>query len=229
VCHRTSLGFIGGPTSYIESTGECPVILDLRTKGKAMTEINTIPADRLWLGISASTQEELDAVVPALLAMPAAKRFLSLEPLLGPIDFLRAATNVGIDWVIVGGESGPNARPMHPDWVRSIRDQCQAAGVPFFFKQWGEWLPAQSDDGEPFIDINGVMRAIPSDDDPSAQWPDPCVHVWRSGRVPNSDDGYFCDASIRVGKKAAGRLLDGRTWDETPETSPWHGHANSAT
>ena len=83
----------------------------------------------------------------------------------------------GLDWVIAGGESGPGARPMHPDWARSLRDQCVVAGVPFFFKQWGEFSPVGYPDGVA----------------------DPAEHLW-----------------IRVGKKHAGRELDGRTWDEYP-------------
>jgi protein gp37 len=86
--------------------------------------------------------------IPLLLETPAAVRFISAEPLLGPIDLhplgcgtnaLTSSTGPNLDWVIAGGESGPHARPMHPDWARSLRDQCQDAGVAFFFKQWGEW------------------------------------------------------------------------------------------
>ena len=117
----------------------------------------------VWLGVTVVNQEEADRDIPKLLAVPAAKRFLSMEPLLGPVDLthievfggdaeiypLKGTTDCvdeegaptadvpALDWVIVGGESGPNARPMHPDWVRSIRDQCQAAGVALFVKQMG--------------------------------------------------------------------------------------------
>lgn len=124
----------------------------------------------VWLGISAENQETAEERIPPLLETPAAARFVSLEPLLGPIDLTDMVIDKGagweqhfdclycdvdpeddepyhgtcLDWVIVGGESGPKARPMHPDWVRSIRDECQAAGVPFFFKQgsqanWAEF------------------------------------------------------------------------------------------
>ena len=88
----------------------------------------------VWLGISASNQAEIDASVPILLDMPAAVRFISLEPLLGPVAF---PLDSRLNWVIVGGESGPHARPMHPDWARSIRDDCQCHDVPFFMKQMG--------------------------------------------------------------------------------------------
>ena len=183
------------------------------------------PPDNFWLGATIVNQEEADRDIPKLLAVPAAKRFLSMEPLLGPVDLrnlpcgegeinalkpstweeaidqwrdtdedwieqfedwysvelsdgLTGPMHAGIDWVIVGGESGPGARPMHPDWARSLRDQCEGAGVPFLFKQWGEWLPDSQNDG---------------------------MH----GPVDES-------GAIKVGKKAAGRQLDGRTWDEVP-------------
>jgi protein gp37 len=102
------------------------------------------PLPNVWLGVSVETQQWADIRIPALLDTPAAVRFLSCEPLLGPIDLRGrfafphvAATQIG--WVIAGGESGAGARPMHPDWARSLRDQCAAAGVPFMFKQWGSY------------------------------------------------------------------------------------------
>ena len=94
---------------------------------------------RVWLGVSVESPHHKDRI-DALREVPAGVRFLSLEPLLADLGTLDLR---GIDWVIVGGESSRNARPMHPDWVRSLRDQCQAAGVPFFFKQWGEWKPTE--------------------------------------------------------------------------------------
>lgn len=108
------------------------------------------PLPNVWLGVSVENQKAADERIPLLLDTPAAVRFLSCEPLLGPVDLERPVPGSRpvngvyppwmihlLDWVIVGGESGPGARPMHPDWVRSLRDQCQQAGVPFFFKQWG--------------------------------------------------------------------------------------------
>jgi protein gp37 len=89
--------------------------------------------ENVWMGVSVENATYVPRI-HRLLAVPAAVRFLSLEPLLGPLDRLPLD---GIDWVIVGGESGPGARPMQPQWVRSIREQCRARGVPFFFKQWG--------------------------------------------------------------------------------------------
>jgi len=113
--------------------------------------------DNVWFGVSVEDQATADERIPLLLQTPAEKRFVSYEPALGPVDFKQATHRdiakrqrersitylkaVRLDWLIMGGESGPGARPMHPDWARSARDQCQAAGVPFFFKQWGEWAP----------------------------------------------------------------------------------------
>lgn len=150
------------------------------------------PLPNVWLGTSVENQEWADKRIPHLLRCPAAVRFLSAEPLLSEIrlfdhwedeDF-EEWVRKGIHWVIVGGESGHGARPMHPDWALSIRDQCQAAGVPFFFKQWGEWAPCHM----ARIEDNGHYREL---DHMTA------VH--------------------RVGKKAAGRLLDDREWNEWPE------------
>jgi protein gp37 len=104
----------------------------------------------VWLGVSAEDQARADEHIPDLLATPAAVRFVSCEPLLGPIilhplacgmNALTSSTGPNLDWVIAGGESGPGARPIHPDWLRGLRDQCRAAQVPFFFKQWGEHAP----------------------------------------------------------------------------------------
>lgn len=152
----------------------------------------------IWLGTTVENQEQAEKRIPELLKVPAAVRFLSCEPLLGPVDISRLlvskpcwlcgnldgeagrcycgmTTPSEIHWVIAGGESGPGARPMHPDWVRGLRDQCQGADVPFFFKQWGEYAPVE------LLDVDGK--------------------------------GF-----VRVGKKAAGRELDGRLWDEFPRT-----------
>jgi len=132
-----------------------------------------LPADwgqgwpNVWLGTTVENQAEADRRIPHLLATPAAVRFLSCEPLLGPVDLRHMDQDIfdavgdaltgkwrwrdgptrqetpRINWVIAGGESGPGARPMHPDWARSLRDQCAAAGVAFHFKQWGEWLSGE--------------------------------------------------------------------------------------
>lgn len=108
----------------------------------------------IWLGVTVCNQAEADAKIPVLLQIPAAKRFVSVEPMLMPVDLTRYLEieerhywgddmsgfidyNPLLHWVICGGETGPGARPMHPDWVRGLRDQCQAANTPFFFKSWG--------------------------------------------------------------------------------------------
>jgi protein gp37 len=172
----------------------------------------------VWLGVSIEDQKWANIRVPALLDTPAAVRFLSCEPLLGPVDLTRLRpARVGgplyrdalcpvldrqtavvlehaIDWVITGGESGPGARPMHPDWARSLRDQCTAAGVPFFFKQWGNWAPNG---------WRGIGRFTGRE---------------RLVGEPLDDMGHR-EVIERVGKHAAGRELDGRTWDEYPEAA----------
>lgn len=160
----------------------------------------------LWLGATIVNQQEADRDIPKLLDIPAKVRFLSMEPLLGSVDLgllgtlpkqshpNYTLTHELLNWVIVGGESGPNARPMHPSWVSSLRDQCKAAGVPFLFKQWGEWAPHRvSAGGDEGGDLRrGHVRYLAGD-----------------GREP---DGHFRkgDAAVaRIGKKATGRLLDG--------------------
>lgn len=158
----------------------------------------------VWLGVSVEDQQRADERVPELLRTPAAVRFLSAEPLLGGVLFSQALRKLDgtcnrIDWVICGGESGPGARPMHPDWARGLRDQCEAAGVPFFFKQWGEWVP--TDDrpwGEEAAGVKDTTR-----------------HCWVSnGESPSLSHHQ---RMARVGKKAAGRLLDGVLHDAYPE------------
>ena len=112
------------------------------------------PLPNLWIGTSCENQATANLRIPQLMASPAAVHFVSCEPLLGRIDFDQVPRNRlhpwTLDWVIAGGESGHNARPMHPRWIRSIRDQCEAADVPFFFKQWGEFLPLEFDAQPPY-------------------------------------------------------------------------------
>jgi protein gp37 len=101
----------------------------------------------VWIGTSVGTQKSADTRIPQLLEIPARVRFLSCEPLLEQINLgehvckAPHCAHASVDWVICGGESGSKARPMHPNWARSLRDQCAAGGVPFLFKQWGEWCP----------------------------------------------------------------------------------------
>ena len=133
--------------------------------------------ENVWLGTSVETQAWAERRLPVLGSIPAKIRFLSCEPLLANLD-LSAWLEPHIHWVIAGGESGPRARPSDPQWFRSLRDQCIDAGVPFHFKQWGNWAPV----AEPGKLVRTVGKATLS----------------------------------RLDKKAAGRLLDGRTWDGLP-------------
>lgn len=160
------------------------------------------PLPNVWVGTSVGRQQSTWRI-DELVKTPAVIRFLSCEPLLGPLDLSKWLPNPEswseniarawdedthtVDWIIAGGESGPNARPVNPDWVRWLRDQCQQAEVDFFFKQWGEWLPCDHDPeslkfGKPVDTLIGE------------------TYSYR-----------------KVGKKAAGRLLDGREWSEMPE------------
>lgn len=140
----------------------------------------------IWIGVSAEDQRAAAIRLPALEATPAVTRFVSAEPLLGPVDLSPWLPSV--HWVICGGESGPGARPMHPDWALSLLDQCKAAGVPYFFKQWGEWCPPDH---------------MPED-------------TFMSWDVHNGTSAYDRSQPWRVGKHRAGRLLDGRTHDAYP-------------
>lgn len=159
-----------------------PVFFDKKFSQQYIVQQN------IWIGVSCENQEQADKRIPILLQIPAAVRFLSCEPLIGPIDlsaFLPSPNGEGpgVRWVIAGGESGGKlARPMHPDWVRSLRDQCAAANVPFFFKQWGEWAPG-SEYGEGMISLN----------------PDKKHHLF--------DD---FTGMYRAGKSKSGNLLDGK-------------------
>lgn len=182
------------------------------------------PLPNVWLGTSVENQRWAEERIPFLLETPAAVRFLSCEPLLGPVR-LRLLGRVGaaidaltgdvsrngeiyasapgsIGWVIVGGESGPEARPMHSDWVRDLRDQSRATGVPFFFKQWGAWQR-----GSDFRDDAMVMARDGRLVEPEAVQ-----------RTFSSADPWTLGLEYvrRVGKAQAGRELDGRTWDEMP-------------
>ena len=199
----------------------------------------------VWLGVSAEDQKRADERIPDLLATPAAERFVSAEPLLGPIDFTRVTGHSGtvfdalvpwrpcriggttiehgastpiLDWVIVGGESGKGARPMHPDWARSIRDQCGAAGVAFFFKQWGEWAPQiGAVDGWTINDDPEQSRFDHREWDEDDQcWSDVFRPIWC-----DFEDGNYDEAQTvsRLGKKRSGRLLDGREWNEMPDVT----------
>lgn len=146
--------------NLIAATPNLDWLLLTKRIGNAPAMVSIIPGhlpQNVWLGITVVNQAEANRDIPKLLAIPASVRFLSMEPLLGPVDLRQAhiapVRLPRVDWVIVGGESGPGARPMHPDWARSLRDQCNAAGVPFLFKQWGEWIPMMGHvEGVPVLD-----------------------------------------------------------------------------
>lgn len=182
----------------------------------------TVPLlPNIWLGITVVNQEEADRDVPKLLRVPAAVRFLSVEPMLGPVNLVPPQIGWGwlrgvraVDWVICGGESGPKARPMHPDWARGLRDQCEAAGVPFLFKQWGEW---REFDNSGLPGVRTIHHGDPEWGAQAAQC-DAFMAVDGEliGDLDNGRDGVGYRGLEHVGKKAAGRLLDGRTHDGFP-------------
>jgi len=172
----------------------------------------------VWLGVTAENQEMADKRIPILLQTPAAKRFVSVEPMLGVVDLTQTHTDsnaitlnaltgipydwdyeqwipeddIGskLDWVICGGETGHGARPMHPDWARGLKDQCVNAGVPFFFKSWGDYC---------YVD------QMPRD-----------TYAKLDAKANLAGHGDY-EKPWKVGKKRAGRLLDGREWNERPE------------
>lgn len=183
----------------------------MREVVQSLSDINGRPLPNVYLGVSVEDQAAADERIAPLQDTPAARRFISAEPLLGEVRLAAHLwTRIGLprlDWVIAGGESGPHARPMHPDWVRRLRDACIDAGVPFFFKQWGEWVPIE-------IDNPGDGKIYAIVDDGSER---DITALHRSGR------GHYDIETLgggqrmaRVGKSAAGRVLDGRTWDEMP-------------
>jgi protein gp37 len=199
------------------------------------------PLPNVWLGVSADDQRRADERIPDLLATPAEVHFVSAEPLLEEIYITRYLRRMVVrpyeeltdrmvdegwshsggqgdhpvlSWVIVGGESGPRARPMHLDWVRSIQDQCSAADVSFFFKQWGEWLDAD----EKYRRMRGQETNTKADSAPKFTQPLNYSDAARLAQGCGASFEHHSDGStlIRVGKHAAGRLLDGREWNEYP-------------
>jgi protein gp37 len=143
----------------------------------------------VWLGTTVENQTAAERRLPHLLSHESAVRFLSCEPLLGAIDlnpWFRRHDSHPLNWIIAGGESGPNARPMHPDWAKKLLSQCQNAKVPFHFKQWGHWVPAE------IVDEFNKTTLVELPQERPVQM-------------------------VRLPKKAAGRLLSGRTWDDIPQ------------
>lgn len=176
------------------------------------------PPKNVWLGVSVEDQPTARSRIISLIRTPAALRWISAEPLIGPVDIedlIKASNHLarGIDWVVVGGESVPGksghnslARPMHPDWARALRDQCLKAGIPFFFKQWGSYsydYDRERDDPD-WRDCSNVQRK-------PGRW----VNI--SGH--HGFHGERVHYAQYVGKKKSGRILDGRTWDEYPSNT----------
>lgn len=192
--------WLGNMLDLMDATGQAAGF------GRGSGTFSTWPLPNVWLGVSVEDQRAADERIPDLLATPAAKRWISAEPLLGPVHIAEYLPNPlwndipswkqpELDWIVAGGESGPGARPMHPDWARSLRDQCAVAGVPFLFKQWGAWAPYDSE-----RDDYGRR-------DPSHAG----RHVLNDGERPGPEN-----LVIPLGKKAAGRLLDGVEYNGMP-------------
>ena len=207
---------IGARAGVLHSQGERDQALAQVDKFNARPD-DWWPLKNVWLGVSVENQDYADARIPELLKTPAAVRFLSMEPLLGPVNLGRwihpfeisrdeegndlgsASGGSDLDWVIVGGESGPEARWTRASWVRSIRDICLTCEVPFFFKQWGEWAP-------------GGQTKTPHRTGLPIRWIGP--DGYRAPQGMHNDDST--EVIFRFGKKDAGRLLDGREWNEIP-------------
>jgi protein gp37 len=222
----------------------------------------TFPLPNVWIGVSVENQEAADKRIPILLDTPAAVRWISAEPLLGPVDltpkadmtYQRLSEWYGpngfdptgsqprkdrrngyfprLDWVVVGGESGDGTRPMHPDWALSLRDQCAAAGVPFLFKQWGDWRPICEGGGDWYEQFYKSNRPAKDGEDQTALddiYGKTCtvairvIHLDGSLHDPIDPMAFWQDTgamtTFRVGKKAAGRLLNGVAHDGYPESS----------
>ena len=222
-----------------------------RRKGATAWD-GTWPLPNLHLGVSVENQTAADLRIPALIKSAAAVRWVSVEPLLGPVDLTRikvrsrhqpdlvwdvlgrrygvpgrwqAPMARGLDWVVTGGESG-SPRAVHPDHVRALRDQCVAAGVPFWFKQWGEFRPAAVVDRPGMVGGRGYQPA------PGHGWSAPIIRepgpsgtmrsaVTRLLKPGERTKGTVMldrnTIAVKMGAKAAGRELDGRTWDELPQ------------
>lgn len=210
-----------------ESLGDRAAALEALSARMGKSRLNW-PLPNLRIGLTVVDQAQADERIPSLLEIPAAIRFLSIEPMLGPIDFDESGAlgveyyvppdqlehgedsgsrwSPGVDWVICGGGSGPHARPMHPDWVRSIRDQCQEAEIPFFFHRWGRFAPPdQIEDpvGRRLVYVDSRTGSVTPAISPHGRGC-PCDHLRSETEM------------VDVGKGSSGRLLDGRFWDEFP-------------
>ena len=202
------LDYLSDPKTQIGIPGVCSSKTNTKIDLNKFFAAAGWPIKNVMLGVTAENQEQADKRIPILLQIPAAKRFVSVEPMLGPVDLEKNISEhclikpaAFLDWVICGGESGPGARPMYPDWVRSLRDQCKAAGVPFFFKQWGEYSP--------FLNRVSNAEIIVCENGDFTDW-DSRARGW------HQDCKYTHIVMRKVGKKKAGCLLDGGEYKEFP-------------
>lgn len=218
-------------------------------------EAQAWPLPNVWLGVSVEDQARADQRIPILLDTPAAVRWISAEPLLGPVSLIdlgrkmdlgkevaldaaageyrvgkpllsdgehRTLWGAELDWVVIGGESGPGARPMHPDWARALRSQCEAAGVPFLFKQWGDWGPVDHLDTDA-LDGRLYHPAPARHPDATRRERVPGVVLHRSGQqfTRPTFEAYAAGSGamlmFQIGKKTTGRLLDDRLHDGYPQ------------
>ena len=213
--------------------------LDLDSRIRNVSAINGAgnnawPLPNVWLGVTAENQEQWDARVPLLVQTPAARRLVSIEPMLGPINLMNTGQMCGnvlvrtdrypntLDWVICGGESGSwhdiDIRPMHLHWARSVRDQCNAAGVPFFFKQWGNYPQRDIDPTQQYphlacIDDLGGAAAISGKPGDWAKMSSTDMY-WHD--VPEIPAGWTEHIYLK-GEKNGGDFLDGAQWHQMPE------------
>jgi protein gp37 len=200
-------GMLAAPLQTFQLLTKRPAVMLKAVKYWMAARGIETPPHNIWLGFSAGTQETFDEAWPYMkqLAEMGCTVFVSLEPLIGPVtlpdDFLAFGKRVQ---VITGGESGKKkqkVRPSHPEWFMSLRDQCVAAGVPFFFKQWGEYASYTYG----YLDADEILKH-------------PHMTIDIDGRVLNDeDDDRRASLMVRVGKKRAGRVLQGRTWSQFPE------------
>lgn len=235
----------GNVDNYMSRWAEPAVALTMDADAASVIEDCGWPLPNVWLGVSVEDQVTADTRIPYLLDTPAAIRFISAEPLLGAMDIrkfmwpvhgcwrgpynsykeakaaggecglkrqaLVLSSNRYLDWVIVGGESGPKARPMHPDWAKALRDQCAAAEVPFLFKQWGAYQPNEARAG---VFLESDLGSLMKHTDRDTYWAIPPT-------MPKSEQGYIGTISVmeRVGKKTAGRFLDGIEHNAFPKVA----------
>jgi protein gp37 len=235
---------------YLQSVKIADLIVASSDAPCAPVPLPAFPLRNVMLMTTVENQAAVDARLPSLLECGAMgwRTGVSIEPMLTPVDLARVefprrygtgllnaltgeerghvpnsplGTTGKLSWVIAGGETGPGARPMHPDWIRSLRDQCAEAGTPFFFKGWGEWGTARIDlrDGLPAWDVFHSFEHYCTKA-PTRMWKGDKL-ICPDGHVPTSGckagKTYPMAIITRVGKRKAGRLLDGREHNDFPE------------